>query len=156
MRPLGPAALRLRRIHALLVAAVVAVAGVALDLALRAGREVAFPVVVVPAAVAAVVGGVGWVAAGLVHRSWRWALEEDHLRVDRGVLVHRSALLPRRRVQHVSTRLGPLQRSVGVATLVVHTAGARTPNVVIEHLDQSVAEDLRAELARAAMAARAR
>jgi uncharacterized protein len=152
MERLGPAALRLRRTHAAATAVVVGVLALALDVVPRVlGADPPVPPVVVPAVLALLVGGIGWVVAGLVHRSWAWGLEPDHLRVDRGVLVRRSALIPRRRVQHVSTRVGPLQRPLRLTTLVVHTAGARTPNVVIEHLDEPVAEALRAELAAAAV-----
>jgi uncharacterized protein len=152
MERLSPAARRLRRFHALVTAAALGVPVLALDLGSRAtGAEPALPPLVVPAVVVAVLAGAGWVVAGLVHRSWSWSLEEDHLRVDRGVLVRRSSFTPRRRVQHVSTRVGPLQRQLGLATLVVHTAGARTPNVVIEHLEVPVSEALRADLAAAAV-----
>lgn len=152
MNRLSPTALRLRRIHA--VASTGGLGGVLLliDVGIRlAGAEPPVPVAVVPVLVAALVGAVSWVVAGLAHRAWAWSLEPDHLRVDRGVVVRRSALIPRRRVQHVSTRVGPLQDRLDLATLVVHTAGARTPNVVIEHLDEPVADALRADLAAAAI-----
>jgi membrane protein YdbS with pleckstrin-like domain len=152
MQRLSPTALRLRRLHALLTAAVLGVLLLVADILPRVlGAEIPFPPVVVPAVVIAVVAGLGWIVAGLVHRSWAWSLEPDHLRVDRGLVVRRSSLIPRRRVQHVSTRVGPLQRQLGLATLVVHTAGARTPNVVVEHLDEAVADALRADLAAAAV-----
>jgi uncharacterized protein len=152
MNRLGPAALTVRRIHA--VAGSLVPAGIVLgaDVALRmAGAEPPVPVGVVPVAVLVVVAVLSVVMAGLVHRSWAWVLEPDHLRVDRGVIIRRSSLVPRRRVQHVSTHVGPLQRRFRLTSIEVHTAGARTPNVVVEHLETATADRLRAELATGAV-----
>lgn len=148
MNRLGPAALTLRRIHAAASTAVLTALALAADLAVRlAGTELPVPAGVAAVAVAVVAGSLSLAWAGLVHRSWGWSLGPDHLRVDRGVVFRRSSLVPRRRVQHVSTDVGPLQRHLGLASLEVHTAGARTPNVVVEHLDIEAATELRAELA---------
>lgn len=152
MNSLGPAALAVRRIHAAASGVVVGLVLLAVDVGVRvAGVEPPVPVAVVPAVVALVVLVPSLVLATLVHRSWAWALEPDHLRVDRGVVVRRSALIPRRRVQHVSTHVGPLQRRFGLVSLEVHTAGARTPNVVVQNLEAEVADDLRRELAAGAV-----
>lgn len=152
MNRLGPAALRVRRIHAAVSGLVPGLLALVADVAARsAGVDMPVPVAVVPAMVVLVVVVPSVVAATLVHRSWRWSLEPDHLRVDRGVIVRRSSLIPRRRVQHVSTHVGPLQRRFGLASIEVHTAGARTPNVVVPHLDTPVADRLRAQLAAGAV-----
>lgn len=148
MQRLGPAALRLRRLHAVAGATVVGLVALAVDVGVRlAGATPPVPPVLVPAALALLVAAVALPVAGLVHRSWAWSLEPDHLRVDRGVVVRRVALVPRRRVQHVSTHVGPLQRQLGLTSIQVHTAGARTPNVLVEHLGTDVAERLRRDLA---------
>lgn len=152
MDRLSPAALRLRRLQAAATASAVAALALVGEVALRlAGAAVPWPPALVPAVVLVAVGAAGLAWAGAVHRSWAWTLEADHLRVDRGVVVRRSSLVPRRRVQHVSTRVGPIQRRLGLATVEVHTAGARTPNVAIEHLEHAAADALRAELATGAV-----
>ena len=62
------------------------------------------------------------------------------------MVVQRRAIVPRSRVQHVSTNAGPLQRAFGLVRLDVHTAGARTPTVTIRDLRAGVADALRASL----------
>jgi uncharacterized protein len=152
MNRLSPAALRLRLVHAAAQAVVLAGLVLAGDVLVRmAGASPPVAVGVVPAAVLVVLGASGLLAAWLVHHSWSWTLESDRLRVDHGVIVRRTMVVPRRRVQHVGTRVGPLQRQLGLASIVVHTAGARTPNVVVEHLETTVADEIRSELAAAAV-----
>lgn len=77
---------------------------------------------------------------------WRWRLTDDLLEVRRGVLFRRTSLVPRSRIQNVTTTVGPLQSRYGVVTLTVHTAGTRTPNVAINDLDAGHAEGIRRQL----------
>jgi uncharacterized protein len=77
---------------------------------------------------------------------WGWRLTDDLLEVRRGVVVRKTSLVPRSRIQNVTTTVGPLQRRFGVVTLSVHTAGTRTPNVSIQDLDAGHAEGIRRRL----------
>lgn len=97
----------------------------------------------VAAVMVAVAVGQAWppvVAAvavlGLVHvvltpllrwRRWRYEVREEEIDLQHGVVVRVRTLVPMARVQHVDTRQGPLEQSVGLATVVFHTAaGARS------------------------------
>lgn len=80
------------------------------------------------------------------YNRWRWGLNDDLLEVRRGVVVRKTSLVPRNRIQNVTTTSGPLQTRFGVVTLTVHTAGTRTPNVAIEDLDAGHAEGIRRRL----------
>ena len=51
------------------------------------------------------------------HRDW--------LMVQRGLLWHRSILLPRRQIQYVRLRRGPVERLFGLSSLVFMTSGGR-------------------------------
>jgi len=77
---------------------------------------------------------------------WRWRLTDDLLEVRRGVIVRRTSLVPRSRIQNVTTTVGPLQSRFGVVNMTVHTAGTRTPNVAIQDLDAGHAEAIRRQL----------
>ena len=82
------------------------------------------------------------------HRRTSWRLDEHCLAVSRRHLWHSDTRVPRARVQHLDVRRGPLERSIGLATLVVHTAGSRLEAVSLSGLELDDAEALRELLAR--------
>lgn len=145
LQPLGPDALTVRRLRVVIgaLAAVATATGAVIALTrltdLSVPIWVLFPVVVLAA-------GIAWWWAGVDHARWSWRLTPDQFEVRRGVLVRRVHLIPRSRIQNVTTTAGPLQRRFGVLTVTVHTAGARTPNVSIEDLDAGHAEGIRRRL----------
>jgi uncharacterized protein len=145
LEPLGPAALVIRRTRIVLEGAVTVVALVAAWVAARQlwGVEVTVWALVV---VGVVVFVGAWMWAGVDHRRWGWRLDEDLFEVQRGVIVRQTALVPRSRIQNVTTSAGPLQTRLGLVTLTVHTAGARTRNVSIEDIDVGHAEAIRRRL----------
>ena len=55
-------------------------------------------------------------------RRWRYEVREDEIDLVRGAFVVRRTVIPIRRVQHVDTESGPLQDSLGLATVTFHTA----------------------------------
>ena len=89
-----------------------------------------------------------WWMVTLRYRYWRWGLDDQWIERHSGVVVRRTQLVPRSRVQTLTTRSGPLDRWLGLSSIVVHTAGTATPNLTIPHLDQAAADHLRAELGR--------
>ena len=91
------------------------------------------------AAVLAVVG-LAWIEAR--YRVWRYEVRADALYLERGVLRHVRTIAPFVRIQHVDTQRGPLERWLGLSTLVVYTAGSRGADVSIPGLQPSVARDL--------------
>ena len=99
------------------------------------------------------VGGVVVVHALLYYRSWRYEVRDDSLFLDRGVLTRVRTVVPYVRVQHVDVSRGPLERTLGLASVVVYTAGSRGADVTIPGLEPKRAEDLQARLKRLAIAA---
>jgi membrane protein YdbS with pleckstrin-like domain len=119
------------------------------------GHLVAGVVVAIVAGALAV--GVGWaggivalggfavvglsVALALVDvRHTGWLVREHDLSFRRGVIVRSVATLPFARIQHARVERGPLQRTLGIATVRVSTAG---PDVRISGLSLADAERLK-------------
>ena len=82
------------------------------------------------------------------HRRTFWRLDAHSLAVSRRHLWYSDTRVPRARVQHLDVHRGPLERSIGLATLVVHTAGSRLDAVALSGLELADAEALRELLAR--------
>jgi len=91
-----------------------------------------------------VLAGVG--RALLAHRIWRFELQDDALFLIRGVVTRTDTSVPYVRVQHVDTTRGPLERSVGLASVVVYTAGSRGADITIPGLRPERATELRERL----------
>jgi membrane protein YdbS with pleckstrin-like domain len=90
----------------------------------------------------------GGIAGLLRHRRIGWKLDEDGFATRRGGLWRSETLVPVSRVQHLDLERGPIERQLGLATLVVHTAGTRMAAVKLPLLALADAEALRAHLAR--------
>ena len=78
----------------------------------------------------------------LRYRRWVYQIREDSLYLERGVFVHRRTHAPYVRIQHVDTSRGPLERWLGLSTLVVYTAGSRGADISIPGLEPAEARDL--------------
>ncbi len=99
------------------------------------------------------VAGVGLAVAvlGLVHavlyyRRWRFDIQDDALYLVRGVVTRVDTAVPFVRVQHVDTRRGPIERTLGLASVVVYTAGSRGADIRIPGLRPDRATELRERL----------
>jgi uncharacterized protein len=87
--------------------------------------------------------------AGLAWHSYRWPelsyartsyiLNTDGLEIRAGVFWRRIINVPRSRVQHIDVTQGPMQRSYGLATLVVYTAGTVHSSVPLAGLSHETA-----------------
>jgi uncharacterized protein len=103
-----------------------------------------------PASVALLVVLVAWSAAWsrLRYRAWSFRVRESELVVRRGVLWRVVSVIPHARIQHVDTRHGPIERWLGLSSVIVFTAGVRGADVTIPGLRHDDAEALREHLAR--------
>jgi membrane protein YdbS with pleckstrin-like domain len=84
--------------------------------------------------------GLVWVLAR--YRVWIYQIRRDALYLERGVFRHVRTLVPFVRIQHVDTSRGPLERALGLSTLVVYTAGSRGADVSVPGLTPEEARDL--------------
>ncbi|MUV61887.1 PH domain-containing protein, partial [Halobacterium sp. CBA1126] len=110
------------------------VAGVIAGVATGFVDRVAVSPVLVGAAVFAGLLALGAVHVVLRYRAWRFEVREDTLYIERGVLVNVRTVVPYVRVQHVDARRGPVERALGLSSVVVYTAGSRGADVSIPGL----------------------
>lgn len=99
-----------------------------------------------PFAVGTVVGTVGVLHAFARFDRWRYEIQADALYLERGVITQVETAVPFVRVQHVDTQRGPIARLLGIASVVVYTAGSRGADVTVPGLTPDRAERLRNRL----------
>ncbi len=141
-------ALRVRRLRSGSTLAVIALTLVVIDLVTRWLSDGDLPLVplAIPALVLLAILAVWWPWTRMSWKAWGWKLDGATFQTRSGVYTKVWKGVPRDRVQFVEVTAGPLQRSAGLATLVIRTAGVRTPAVNVVDLDSAVAEDLRDRL----------
>jgi membrane protein YdbS with pleckstrin-like domain len=79
---------------------------------------------------------------------WEYARAGYRFRPDRievwsGLVFRRSVSVPISRVQYTDVKQGPVQRSHGIATLVVHTAGTVSSSIEFPGLPPALAAEVR-------------
>jgi membrane protein YdbS with pleckstrin-like domain len=85
------------------------------------------------------------------YRVWRFAIEDDAVVLERGVITRVTSVVPFVRVQHVDTQRGPIERLAGLSSVVVYTAGSRGADVTIPGLTPERADAIRQDLRRLAI-----
>jgi len=81
-----------------------------------------------------------------LYRSWGYEFQDDALELRRGVFTKVDTAVPYVRVQHVDTQRRPLDRLLGLGSVVVYTAGSRGADVRIPGLEPDRAEAVRNRL----------
>jgi len=81
-----------------------------------------------------------WTA--LVWRAWQFRIGEGALHLRHGVLTRRESTIPFHRVQHIDLEAGPLERRLGLTSLVLRTASASS-DATIPGIDAGDADELR-------------
>lgn len=84
------------------------------------------------------VGVVWWSGESARRRSWFVGPDTVELRL--GVWWRSHVVLPRSRVQNVTVQTGPLRNALGLVTVVVHSAGAATPNILLHGVSPAEGE----------------
>ena len=82
----------------------------------------------------------------LRYRAWSFELRPEELFLEHGVLNRVRTIVPLRRIQHLDVSQDVLEREFSLGRLIVHTAGARSSNVVIPGLPLDTAERMRDEV----------
>ena len=82
----------------------------------------------------------------LRYRFWRFNLSTEELYLERGVWNRVRTIVPLRRIQHLDVSQDVVERNFDLGKLIVHTAGARSSDVVLPGLRYEDAERLRDEV----------
>jgi membrane protein YdbS with pleckstrin-like domain len=82
----------------------------------------------------------------LNYRTTSYKLDEDGIEIRTGVYWRVVIAVPRSRVQHIDVSQGPLERSYGLGTLIIYTAGTAHSRVGLSGLDHQTALYLRDRL----------
>ena len=80
------------------------------------------------------------------YQSWGYRIDGKVLETKQGIWFRIHQLLPLSRLQHVDLHSGLIERSFGLASLLLHTAGTQHASIVIPGLDEREAGRLRDEL----------
>lgn len=81
------------------------------------------------------------------YRSWSFALRGSDVVLRRGVWWRVTSIVPHSRIQHVDTTHGPLERKLGLSSVVLFTAGTVGASITIPGLRTVEAGELRDRLA---------
>lgn len=81
------------------------------------------------------------------YRAWGFALRDRDVYLRHGVIFRTTSIVPHARIQHVDTRNGPIDRWLGLATVVMYTAGTQGAIIGIPGLAAPEAEAIRDTLA---------
>lgn len=148
--PLDPRVIPLERLTGAIGAAVVAgVLLVALVIVSLAGR---IPLLGLPfvfglwMAVVVLLGVHAWRWPAIAYRHASYRVDGTTIEIRRGVVWRRVITVPRSRVQHTDVSQGPLERSYGLGTLVIHTAGTDYARVALPGLAHETAGRIRDHL----------
>ena len=98
------------------------------------------------AGTALVVAALGVLYAVRLYQVWRFELQGDALYLERGVITFVETAVPFVRVQHVDTQFGPIERALGLSSVVVYTAGSRNADVRVPGLRPERARKLQDSL----------
>ena len=139
-QPLHPRVVALWRIGAALWWAFLTAASVAATFVVERTPWLALPVAL---------AGVVWVVVvpPFQYRHFRYRMSDLDLRIMHGWLWRSVSVVMHSRIQHVDTHQGPVERMLGLATVVAYTAGSVGARVAIPGLAAPEADVLRERLA---------
>lgn len=80
------------------------------------------------------------------YQAWSYRIAEQVLETRSGRLFQVTRLLPLNRLQHVDLQQGPFERSLGLARLILHTAGSHEASISVPGLAHADAVQLRDHL----------
>ncbi|MBW9205609.1 PH domain-containing protein [Mumia sp. zg.B53] len=124
-----PVSVKLRTLHRLVLVLWTVVPAVVVCVALALLLQWWWPVAAV-AGVAVAVLVWGWFWAARNQAAWGFAENAEDLWIRHGVAWRKIVAVPYGRVQYVDVTAGPLERSLGIAKVSLHTASSHTSAVI--------------------------
>lgn len=87
----------------------------------------------------AIIVGVAAGSAALSYRYWSWVTTEDAVEIRHGVINRHVSVVPYHRIQQIDIDRDPIERMLGIATLVLRSAAATTdakiPGIALDDCD---------------------
>jgi uncharacterized protein len=142
--PLDRGLLRLMRIRGAVAGAVLIAAAAVAEIALR--RELPLPWGVLLAPAVLIFAYLALWSPPRRYRAWGYWMDGEELRVRRGLWTRVHTLVPLDHVQHIDISQGPVERALGICSLVLHTAGTLHSQIVVPGLTRDSAERMRDEI----------
>ncbi|MBD8527482.1 PH domain-containing protein [Pseudomarimonas arenosa] len=140
--PAAPAAIWSMRLTALLLALLFA-SGPMIAVLVLVGAYSAWADYLVLGLIALLALRLAWRYAAARHRRFRFRLDGRGLEIHRGVIWHSEIRVLRSRVQHTDLSHGPLERRLGLASLLIHTAGTDNATIRLAGLAEARARAVR-------------
>jgi membrane protein YdbS with pleckstrin-like domain len=144
LTPLDRGLLRLMRIRGAIVGVALTAAAAIAELTLRGTLALPPGVLALPALL--ILAYLALWSPPRRYRAWGYAIDGEHLRVHRGVWTRVQTLVPLDHVQHIDVSQGPVERLLGICSLVLHTAGTLHSQIVVPGLTRRTAEAIRDEI----------
>jgi uncharacterized protein len=142
--PLDPGLLRLMRIRGTFAGVMLIAAAAVAEIALREELPLPWGVFLAPALLIFVYLAL-W-SPPRRYRAWGYWMDGEELRLRRGVWIRVHTLVPLDHVQHIDVSQGPVERALGICSLVLHTAGTLHSQIVVPGLTRDRAERMRDEI----------
>lgn len=136
--------LRLMQIRGAFVGCLILAAALAGEVGLHSEFDVPWGVLLGPALLVSVYLAL-W-APPRRYRAWGYGMDSDELQVGRGVWTRVHTVVPLDHVQHIDLSQGPLERALGICSLVLHTAGTLHSQITVPGLTRDTAERMRDEI----------
>lgn len=144
LTPLDPGLLRLMRIRGAAAGVAATAAALVAESALAGALPLPPGLLLVPAIL--VLAYLALWAPPRRYRAWGYAIDGEELRLRRGLWVRVQTVVPLDRIQHIDLSQGPLERSLGICSLVLHTAGTLHSQIVVPGLTRATAERIRDDI----------
>lgn len=144
LTPLDRGLLGLMRIRGAIAGTVLTVAAAVGEFPLREALPLPWGVLILPALL--ILAYLALWSPPRRYRAWGYAMDGEELRLRRGVWTRVQTLVPLDHVQHIDISQGPLERMLGICSLVLHTAGTLHSQIVVPGLTRGAAERMRDEI----------
>jgi membrane protein YdbS with pleckstrin-like domain len=77
------------------------------------------------------------------YRNWRYRIDDQVLEMRNGIFVKIAQYLPLSRLQHVDLQSGPIERKLGLASVICYTAGTHSAVLVLPGIARETADAIR-------------
>ncbi|MEA3065279.1 MAG: uncharacterized protein QOJ27_1731 [Sphingomonadales bacterium] len=144
LTPLDPGLLRLMRIRGVAMGAALVAAAAAGEFVLHEMMPLPWGLLLLPAVL--ILAYLTLWSPPRRYRAWGYAMDGEELRVRRGVWTRVHTLVPLDHVQHIDLSQGPIERALGICSLVLHTAGTLHSQILVPGLTRDAAERMRDEI----------